>query len=229
MKMSEQPTKDQLLAQLHSDAIFAGLEESSLRQLVQNALWREYVAEEVIFWEGDEPVGLYFLQTGWLKIIKTAPTGREQVLRFLGPGQFFNEIGVFANQPNPATAVALEPSGVWTLQFEAVSKLLTDHPQFAQHVIEQMARRILHLVTLVTDLSLRSVVGRLARLLLDNAQDDVLARPRWYTQSELAARLGTVPDVIQRALRDLDKQGVIAVQRHQIRIINRSALEEIAN
>lgn len=150
-------------------------------------------------------------------------------MRFLEPGQFFNEIGVFANQPNPATAVALEPTGVWILQRESVSKLLIEHPEFAQHVIEQMARRIFHLVTLVTDLSLRSVMGRLARLLLDNATDDVLLRPRWYTQSELAARLGTVPDVIQRTLRDLDKQGVIAVQRDQIRILNHHALEEIAS
>ncbi len=229
MKRSDRPIRRQLKKQLRANSIFAELDEPSLSQFVQDALWREFDTEEIVFWEGDIPIGLYYLQTGWLKVIKSAPTGREQVLRFLGPGEFFNEVSVFANQPNPATAVALESTGVWILQRNAVVALLEQHPAFAQHVIEQMSRRVLHLVTLVTDLSLRSVVGRLARLLLDTAADDMVQRPRWYTQSELAARLGTVPDVIQRALRDLDRQGAIEVARHQIRILDRQALAEMAN
>jgi CRP/FNR family transcriptional regulator len=80
----------------------------------------------------------------------------------------------------------------------------------------------------VADLSLRSVTGRLASLLLSDATDDILHRPRWYTQSELAARLGTVPDVIQRALRSLEEAGVIQVQRHRIHILDRARLTEIA-
>jgi DNA-binding GntR family transcriptional regulator len=91
-----------------------------------------------------------------------------------------------------------------------------------------MAERVQHLVTLVADLSLRSVIGRLARLLLEDAEGDILHRPQWYTQSELAARLGTVPDVIQRALRTLESDAIIDVQRHLIRIQDRPALTQIA-
>ena len=91
-----------------------------------------------------------------------------------------------------------------------------------------MAGRLLHLVSLVTDLSLRPITGRLARLLLEEAPDNLLLRPRWYTQAELAARLGTVPDVVQRALRNLEKDGLIEVKRREIRIVDRDALEEIA-
>jgi DNA-binding transcriptional regulator YhcF (GntR family) len=64
--------------------------------------------------------------------------------------------------------------------------------------------------------------------LLEDASDDVLHRPRWYTQAELAARLGTVPDVIQRVLRGLENDGFIAVERHQIRILDRQALTDMA-
>ena len=88
--------------------------------------------------------------------------------------------------------------------------------------------RQLELVDLVEDLSLRTVTGRLARLLLEDAMDDALHRPRWYTQAEIAARLGTVPDVLQRALSSLADDGLIEVERSVIRIHDREALEAIA-
>ena len=92
-----------------------------------------------------------------------------------------------------------------------------------------MAERMLFLVGLVSDLSLRPVTGRMARLLLEGAVDDIVARPRWFTQAELASRLGTVPDVVQRALRALEADGVITVDRAQIRILDRPTLEQLAN
>ncbi|NLF74300.1 MAG: winged helix-turn-helix domain-containing protein, partial [Chloroflexi bacterium] len=81
------------------------------------------------------------------------------------------------------------------------------------------------LVQLVEDLSLRTVEERLARLLLEQAQTDNLPRQRWATQAEMAARLGTVPDVVNRALRALAQAGLIAVERHQIRILDRDGLK----
>ena len=107
-------------------------------------------------------------------------------------------------------------------------QLMAERPLFTQHLIQQLAGRVIHLVGLVADLSLRPVVGRLASLLLTGATDDILHRPRWYTQAELASRLGTVPDVIQRALRQLEDSGVIAVERHHIRVLDREKLAEIA-
>ena len=226
--MSFRPNSEQLIQHLQANAFFAKLDGPTLHDLAQGALWREYAAGEAIFWEGEDATGLYYLHSGWLKVIKTAPNGREQVLRFLESGDMFNEVGAFSSQPNPATAVALEPVGIWLLKREALTQLLRQRPDFAQHVIENMAERVQHLVTLVADLSLRSVIGRLARLLLEDANGDILRRPQWYTQSELAARLGTVPDVIQRALRTLESDNLIEVQRHLIRIQDRPALAQIA-
>lgn len=199
-----------------------------MQELAQLSRWREYDAGEIVVLEGEAQPGLYYLDYGWLKVVKTSPSGREQILRFLEPGDTFNEIGVFADQTNPATAVALESAGIWLIPRSALLRLLEEKPEFAQHVISKMAERMLYLVSLVADLSLRPVTGRLARLLLDDAVDDVLERPRWYTQAELAGRLGTVPDVIQRALQALENDGLIAVSRTQIQILDRPSLTEIA-
>ncbi len=226
--MSARPTPDHLLRQLQSNSLFAGLDDMTLQTMAKDAFWREYSAGEVVVLEGEALPGLLYLQSGWIKVVKVSEGGREQVLRFLEPGETFNEVGVFADQPNPATAIALEPAGVWLIRRETVMRLLQENPAFSQFVIAKMAKRLLYLVSLVTDLSLRPITGRLARLLLEEATDDLVHRPRWYTQAELAARLGTVPDVVQRALRNLEKEGHITVKRHEIRIVDRDALEEIA-
>ena len=146
------------------------------------------------------------------------------MLRLIGPGEVFNEIGVFANRPNPATAITLEPTGIWLIEQRAVRQVLESHPLMAIQVMERMADRIGDLVMLVTDLSLRTVEERLARLLLQT-QGDVLVRQPWATQAELAARLGTVPDVLSRALRSLADAGLIEVERQQIRLLDRAGLE----
>ncbi len=226
--MSAKPSSQSLIQQLKTHSFFVGLPPATLQELAQTAVHRTYNPGEIIFLEGEQATGLYFLHMGWVKIVKSSPTGREQVLRFMEPGDTFNEIIVFANLPNPATAVALETAEVWLLPRQSLNHALRQNPDFAQHAIAKMAERVLDLVNLVADLSLRPVTGRLARLISDNAVDGVLARPRWYTQSELAARLGTVPDVVQRALRQLEQDGLIQVERHQIRILDAAALWDIA-
>ena len=222
------PRVSSLLQQLRAIAFLKTLDQPTLESLARDALWREYAAGEVVFVEGESSSGLYVLHTGWLKVMKTSAEGREQALRFIGPGEAFNEIGVFADRPNPATAIALEPAGIWLLRREAVLGLLRTRPDFAEHVIANMADRVIDLVALVADLSLRPVTARLARLLLEDATGDVLHRPHWYTQTELAGRLGTVPDVVQRALRGLESEGAIEVHRHEIHIRDRAALEKLA-
>ena len=182
-----------------------------------------------MFLEGELAPGLYFLQFGWLKVVMSSPEGREQVLLYLTPGEVFNPIGAFTNRPNPATAIALEPAGVWVLRREALARLLREWPELAQGLIENMAERLNHLTALVEDLSLRSVSGRLARLLLENAQDGVLPRARWHRQAELAARLGTVPHMVGRALRRLVEQGYIEVERQQFRILDSAGLQREAD
>lgn len=223
-----QPSDSNLIETLRILPFFKPLDQTVLVRLARSALWREHAVGDVLFLEGEVLPGLYFVQSGWFKVVKTSLEGREQVLRFFGPGETFNEIAIFANRPSPASAIALEPVGLWLLPRETVTGLLRENPDFAQKVIETMADRLIDLVSLVTDLSLRPVTGRLARLLLEDAPDNVFLRPRWYTQTELAARLGTVPDVIQRALRLLESDGLIELQRDRIHIRNRNALEKLA-
>jgi CRP/FNR family transcriptional regulator len=150
------------------------------------------------------------------------------VIRFVGPGEAFNEVGVLAGSPNQVSVTVLEAATVWIVQRGILLSLMDRHPPLSRAIAQNLARRVLHLLTLVEDLSLRTVEARLARLLLEQADEGVLQRQRWTTQSQMAARLGTVLDVVNRALHKLADEGLIRVDRHRIVILDQEGLRRVA-
>ena len=210
---------------LSSIPYFARLDPHTLESVAQAALRRSFDAGQVVFLEGEPNSGLYAVQEGWLRAVKISPAGREQVIRFVGPGEMFNEIGVFAGGLNQVTVEALEPAVVWIIPRETLLGLMDTHPSLCRLVTQNLAERILHLIGLVEDLSLRTVEERLARLLLEQSRGALVSRRRWSTQAEMAARLGTVPDVVNRALRGLAEEGLIQIERRQIHILDRQGLQ----
>lgn len=207
---------------------FSGLDSDTLTAVARTAIRRKFAPGQVVLIEGQPAAGLFVVESGWLKANKISTEGREQVLQTLGSGDSFNAVSVFTGAPNPATVEALEKAVVWLVPRQEMLDLLDKNPTLARVIIQELAGQVTHLIELVEDLSLRSVESRLARLLLEHARDATLLRHRWATQAEMAARLGTVPDVLNRALRKLAAEGHIQVARHQIQIIDRQGLEEIA-
>lgn len=219
---------DALLKRLRSFDFLRGLEETTLARLADCATWKVFSPNSIIFWEGDVESNLFYLQYGSLKVLKSSPDGREQVLKFIEAGEIFNEIGVLAKKPNPATALALEESGIWLIPRQALEETLLAYPHTAIQIIENMADKIIELVTLATDLSLKTVEARFATLLLEQAKGDVIERHRWTNQTELASRLGTVPDVLSRVIRELTKAELIEMDKQSIRILDRDGLTKRA-
>jgi CRP/FNR family transcriptional regulator, dissimilatory nitrate respiration regulator len=225
--MPVKPSPD-ILPFLTTIPYFKNADPETIREVVKAAFMQEYETGQLVLLEGEQTAGLYIVQQGSLKVTKIALDGREQILQFLGAGDVFNAISVFTGQPNMATVSALEPSKVWLIRRETILKMLDTHPQFSRRVIQDLAERVTHLITLVEDLSLRSVEARLARLLLEHSVDDRVQRQRWATQIEIASRLGTVPDVVSRTLRKLVERGLIEMNRQEIKLIDRAGLEMVA-
>ena len=213
---------------LKSVSYFSNLDPAQLEFLARAAIPRSFSANQVVFIEGEPCPGLYIVESGWLKAIKMGLDGREQVLQTLGPGEIFNAISVFTGALNQATVMALEDAKVWVIPHDVMLRLLEKDPLLAQEVIVDLAGRVQHLISLVEDLSLRTVESRLARLLLEQSVDGVVERRRWATQTEMASRLGTVTDVLNRTLRKMTEEGAISVSRDQIRILDQEELKSIA-
>ena len=211
---------------------FSGLSDDVLAALAAAAVQRRYGRGQVIFLEGDPCAGLYVVAEGEAKIFKLSPQGREQILHRLGPGETFNDVAVLDGGPNPASAAAITDVAVCIITRADIQRIAQSHPALAWALIESIARRARHLVAMVEDLSLRSVKARLARLLLaeagrsDGASE--IDRSHMVTQAELAARLGTVREMIGRALRDLADERLIVFDRHRIVIADRERLAAVA-
>lgn len=207
---------------------FARMDQRTLETIIKSASPHEYDPDQLVILEGEPASGLYVVQYGWLKVSKIALDGREQILQFLGKGEVFNAVGVFTESPNPATVTALELTRLWVISRDTMLRLLDNNPRMAHLVIQDLAGRITHLISLVEDLSLRTVEARLARQLLAQSVGEVVPRKKWATQTEMASRLGTVSDVISRTMRKMVEGGMIRISRNEILILNRVELERIA-
>lgn len=216
---------DSAVKALSAVPYFRGLDATLVEAIARTTVRLSYSPNQVVFLEGEPSEAVYVVQVGWFKAVKNSPDGREQVLHFIGPGEVFNAIGVFIEVSNPATVIALEQATVWAIQRQDILRLLDEYPPLARMVIQRLAERVQQLIAVVEDLSLRTIEARLARYLLEQSAAETLHRQRWATQAEMASRLGTVPDVLHRALRNLVRENLIQVERHQIQILDREGLE----
>jgi len=126
---------------------------------------------------------------------------------------------------NHATVQALTPVTLYTILCDDLRQLVGECPQLALAILHDFAERLDHLTNLVESLSLHTVRGRLARFLLEHAESDVARR---FTQEEIAARLGTVRDMVGRTLRAFASAGLLRVDRQRIVLLDREGLEDEA-
>jgi CRP-like cAMP-binding protein len=224
VRFLRQPERGNLSERLLCVPLFQQVGAEVLVRLAYAAVWRTYDTGAVVKREGEKAIGYYYIHAGWLKEIKTSLDGRSHTLLCLGPKSTFNLAGILADHASRAAVVALEPAGVWQIPQAAFRDLLAESPAFGLRLAGALADEAIDLVRLVTNLALRSVEARLAQCLLERAQEDVMVRRPWATQAELAALLGTVPDVLGRSLRKLEKEELILVARLHIRILDRGRL-----
>lgn len=208
--------------------IFQDVDDTLKRSLDRVAILRSYKAGQIVCFEGDPCEGFYVVKAGWLKSVKIAANGREQIFRFIGPGETYNEVGLLTDGLNQTTLTALEPTEVWIVSSTEIHRLMGKYPILFRLFSKILAKHVHHLMNLVENLSLFPVESRLARIFLEHSTGDVLNRRKWSTQTEMAARLGTVPDVLNRALRGLAEEGLIQIERQRIHILDRRGLERKA-
>lgn len=212
---------------LGSVPYFSALDPEEIRRIAKKTFECSFAKGEVLFLEGEHCSGLYLVRTGRIRVFKSSPEGREQVLLTAGAGDTFNDVPVFDGGPNPASASALEPSIVCIIPKETLLSLLADYP-VARSIIGLFAVRLRHLTVVVEDLSFRSVTSRLARMLLDLAVAEGGQKPvPRLTQDEMATIVGSVRDVVGRALKALAKTNAIRIEGQRILVIDLEKLREM--
>ncbi|MFN0084648.1 MAG: Crp/Fnr family transcriptional regulator [Blastocatellia bacterium] len=227
-------TTDKLTA-LRKTALFGGLDERELTALAERAIERRLERDEILFVAGDDAAGLFVIASGALRAFREGVDGREQVIHIERAGATIAELPVFDDKPYPSTVAAEEATTVLFLDKREVKSLCLAHPEIALAALKMLAGRLRKCAELVEALSLREVDQRLARWLLAEARNrgqrtaNGVELTLVLTNQQIAARIGSVREVISRALSRLQQNNLIAVDGRRVTINDEHALAVFAD
>ena len=212
---------------LHSCPYFSGLDDAHLNELAEGMRLVRYERGEVVFWQDEACQGLQIIERGMVKLFKLSPQGRELIVNIFKEGATFAEVPVFDGGANPVNSAALEESDIWQLDTAVIRSLMEKHPEMCKQVMLNLAKNLRMMVGIIEEVSFYQVTQRLARLLSQMSTDELTGSDSTrLTQDQLAARLGTVREVLARALRALERSGAIRVDRRQIHILDSRLLKQ---
>lgn len=209
--------------ELRAIPLLTSLDPATLADTARRAQHCSFRPGQQILFEGEQAPGLFFVLRGRVRLSRTAPDGREQVLAMASPGEHFDAVPLFDGGPNPTSARAMSPVACLMLPREDLLALIGRHPQLGLAMLSSMAGQLRELVSLVEDLAFRSVRARLARQLLVEATEGSAD----FTQQELAERAGTVREIAGRALRRLAEEGLVRLERGRVFVLDHEGLSRV--
>jgi CRP/FNR family cyclic AMP-dependent transcriptional regulator len=212
---------------LGRSTLLAQLGQETWREIALSAREQVYGADQIIINAGEPSEAVYLVVRGKVQTCRLSITGREYVLNDYGPGQVFNLASVLDGGVNLATATATTESTVYAIPHLTFHEIASKNHAMMAAILRHMADQVHELTDAVTSLALCTVRARLARFLLDGAHDHPETVPYW-TQDEIAMRIGTVRDVVGRTLRAFAREGLIKRDRERLTVTDATGLRREA-
>jgi CRP/FNR family cyclic AMP-dependent transcriptional regulator len=208
------------LVVLRNVPLFSGLDESELQRLSQVAVRRRAGRNEQVVRAGEDAESLIVLLTGRAKVTNFDEEGREIILAWLGPGEFFGEMGLIDGSPRSASVVAVEPCELLAIGKAEFQRCIQENFQVAQKLMQILVRRLREADRNIESLALLDVYGRVARLLLDMSEDENGKRVvrQKISKQDMARMIGASREMVSKVMRDLELGGYIVVDNDLITI-----------
>jgi len=181
-----------------------------IEQIAAVASVRTFGKHAIVVSEGDETDSLYVMLAGRAKVFVSDENGREVQLNQVGPGEYFGEVTLDGG-PRSASVMALEECRCAVVKRSELTAFLERNPDFALHLMRKLAHRVRVLTENVRSLALMDVYGRVARLLLDLAEESGgrLVISESLTHRDIASRVGASREMISRIFSDLTDGGYV--------------------
>lgn len=217
------PHAQHTLQVLRRVPIFNGLTETELQFLAERAVPQQYCKGELLFTEGDPCTGLFVIESGHVRIFKSSPNGREQILAIEGPGSSVAELPLFDGGAYPASTAATDDAQIYFISKQDFHSLCLVHPQVPLKVLKVVGGRLRKLVGIIEELSFTTVRSRLISVLLrlakagkkTSAGIEIQLPP---SNQELASEIGTVRELVSRNLSRLQAEDLIHMDAKTVTI-----------
>jgi CRP-like cAMP-binding protein len=220
-------------ATLQSAELFRDLNSTVLTELAANVVERRLQRDEILFVAGETARGLYVVASGSVRAYRTASDGREQIVHTEHAVATIGELPLFDGQPYPSTVAADEDCVVLFLEKQTVLQMCKAYPDIPMAALRVLSRRLRKCAELVETLSLRAVGQRIAQWFLDEAKTRGHALDGGgvivelaLSRDQLATRVGSVREVVSRAMARLDEEGLIHIQGRRVLIPDVQRLAE---
>jgi CRP/FNR family cyclic AMP-dependent transcriptional regulator len=211
--------------------LFNGLSDQSLTTISRDIIPRRFARGEIIFHEGDPGQVLYLVKSGQVRIFVNGLDGSEtSVILFGRAGDIFGELAIIDGLPRSATAIAMDATVVYTIDREDFRRHMRQYPQLALNFMRELTRKVRYNTRQMDTLSSLPVPQRLARKLMELAQDygrvesDGVVINMQLTQGQLASLIGATRESTNKSLRDFRLREWIEVQKGHITILDPEAL-----
>lgn len=205
---------------LENVPLFSGLSSAALAEIEQHGAVKSFKKNAIVINQDDETYSLYVILSGSVKVYISGEDGREAVLNHQSAGDYFGDLALIDKQPRVASVMTTEASRFMIISREDFLLCLSKNPEIAINLIKPMTSRMRMLAKNVSSLALLDVYGRVARVLLEQAeaQEDGEMITEKITQQEIADMVGASRAMVSRILKDLKAGGYISVDKKRISI-----------
>ena len=209
------------LVVLRNVPLFSGLNEAELDKLSKVAGRKRVARGEFVVRAGDSTDSLYILLNGRAKVTNFDEEGREIILAWLGPGEFFGEMGLIDGSPRSASVVAVEPCELLNISSAAFHRCMQDNFQVAQKLMQMLVRRLREADRKIESLALLDVYGRVARLLIELSVDvdGKKVVKKKMSKQDMARMIGASREMVSKVMRDLELSGYIVCEGDTVTIM----------
>jgi len=209
--------------------LFRSLDPVELAKFAELVREKTYPKGSVILFEDDPGDSLFVVRSGRVKVVLVAEDGREVILGILGVGAHFGELSLIDNQPRSAHVIAMEDSSLLVLRREDFRRRVEESPSVAWSLLNELSLRLRQADEKIGSLVLFDVPGRIARMLLNAADEGGSEKiEKALTHQTIAHVIGASRETVSRAMREFQDSGWISTERRRIRITDRAALEKRA-
>lgn len=202
---------------------------AELRQMIAARRVRQVKKKQILYYEGDEPQGIYLVLEGVVKTVKLAEDGRELMTGLYKAEDYVGVNGLLAGETHAETAEALEDAAVCLLPKDIILNLLTRYPDISQQFLKILSNDIREKEEQLLQFAYHSVRKRMSQVLLRLCQQFTGAEEFKISRDELAAMAGMATETVSRTLSDFREEGLIERTGSQVRILDIPRLEKMKN